>query len=216
MDNKIEIDINSIKKAGYEVEEIYHQIFMVKNFLSENDLTELWQIIEGSKNEDWAANLHYTKHLEDRAEALTGSRDIKAAKIEVTDNWDDKVLPLSGRTSLVQTLPERVSKMFYEDCGLEFRSFGTMQRMYDGTQLKAHYDDRADIRHAWAAVAYINEDYNGGELFFTHKDISLVPPKGSLMIFPGTEEYEHGVKHVKAGPVRYVLPAFIFDHSRKS
>jgi hypothetical protein len=35
------------------------------------------------------------------------------------------------------------------------------------------------------------------------------------MIFPATEEYEHGVKNVTEGPMRYVLPAFIFDHSRK-
>jgi hypothetical protein len=28
-------------------------------------------------------------------------------------------------------------------------------------------------------------------------------------MFPGTDEYNHGVKHVGKGPIRYVMPAFI-------
>jgi hypothetical protein len=207
---------DQIKQHGYDFEQLDENIVMVKNFLSKDDLDNLWSIINNSTEDDWEMQQHYTKHLEDRAEQLTGSRDYKAAGIEVTQNWDDKVTPLSGKTPLVQELPERISKFFANDCGFEFRSFGTMQRMYDGTELKAHYDERADKRHVWAAVAYINEDYNGGELFFTHKGIELKPPTGSVMIFPATKEYEHGVKHVLDGPFRYVLPSFIFDHSREA
>lgn len=210
------LDIDSIANQGYEFDVLDKNIVLIKNFLTEEDLKILWDIIDNSTEEDWGLQLHYTKHLEDRSEALTGSRDYKAAGIEETHNWDDKVTPLSGKTTLVQDLPERVSKFFKPECNFEFRSFGTMQRMYDGTELKSHYDDRADIRHAWASVAYINDDYSGGEIFFVNKNIEIQPPKGSILIFPGTEEYEHGVRHVKSGPVRYVLPAFIFDHSRVS
>lgn len=208
------VDINLITSQGYEVEKLDPNIYMVKNFLTENDLNEMWQIIENAKDEDWAQHQHYTKHLEDRAEELTGKRDFKAAGIEVTQNWDDKVLSLSGKTSLVQILADRLSSFFDPNCGFDFRSFGTLQRMYKGTELKAHYDDKADVRHVWACVAYVNDDYNSGELFFTHKGLDVVPEKGSAMIFPATEEYEHGVRTVAEGPIRYVLPAFIFDHSK--
>ncbi len=211
----IPLNTEHVKSLGYDIVMLDPNIMMVKNFLTEDDLKILWSIINTSTEEDWGAQLHYTKHLEERAERLTGSRDIAAAGIEVTKDWDDKVTPLAGKTQLLHELQERVSKFFFPNSDkLDFRSFGTMQRMYDGTELKAHYDDKADIRHAWASVAYINDDYNGGEIFFTKKNIELVPPKGSLLVFPGTEEYEHGVKHVQSGPVRYVLPAFIFDHSR--
>lgn len=210
-----DINIQSITDLGYEYDEIYKNIFLIKNFLSEIELEGFYQLINNCTEDDWAATKHYTKHLEDRAQELTGSRDISAAKIEITENWDDKVTALFGKTTLEQPLAERVSKFFNKDCGFDFRSFGTLQRMYDGTELKSHYDDKADVRHVWACVAYLNDDYNGGELYFTKKNIEIVPPKGSLMLFPATEEYEHGVKHVKKGPIRYVLPAFIFDHSRK-
>jgi hypothetical protein len=208
------VDINLITSQGYIVEKLDPNIYLIKDFLTENDLNKLWSIINDSVDSDWAAQLHYTKHLEDRAEELTGKRDIKEAGIEVTKDWDDKVLSLGGKTDLVQELSKRVSSFFEKDCGFDFRSFGTLQRMYNGTELKAHYDDRADIRHVWAAVAYINDDYKGGEIYFSKKSISLTPKKGSLLVFPATEEYEHGVKVVKDGPIRYVLPSFIFDHSR--
>lgn len=208
------VDINLITSQGYEVEKLDPNIYMVKNFLTEKDLYEMWEIINNSKDEDWAQHLHYTKHLEDRAEELTGNRDFKAAGIEVTQNWDDKVLSLSGKTSLVQKLSERVSTFFDPECGFDFRSFGTLQRMYDGTELKAHYDDKADVRHVWACVAYVNDDYKDGELYFSKKNIDITPPAGAAMIFPATEEYEHGVRKVSAGPIRYVLPSFIFDHSK--
>jgi len=209
------LNIDAIVDQGYQFEKLDENILLIKNFLTDEDLKILWDIINNSTDEDWGLQLHYTKHLEDRAEELTGKRDIDAAGIERTKDWDDKVTPLGGKTNLVQDLPARVSTFFNPDCGFEFRSFGTIQRMYDGTELKAHYDDKADVRHVWASVAYINEDYNGGELFFTNKNIEIKPPKGSIMIFPATEEYEHGVKNVTEGPMRYVLPAFIFDHSRK-
>jgi hypothetical protein len=28
-------------------------------------------------------------------------------------------------------------------------------------------------------------------------------------MFPGTDEFNHGVKHVGDGPIRYVMPGFI-------
>jgi hypothetical protein len=210
----IPLNTEFVRSLGYTFDMLDPNIMMVRDFLTEKDLEELWVIIDSSTEEDWGMQLHYTKHLEDRAEELTGSRDIEAAGIEVTKDWDDKVTPLAGKTSLVQELPKRVSKFFFPNSDkLDFRSFGTMQRMYDGTELKAHYDDKADPRHVWASVAYINDNYNGGEIYFTNKNIEIKPPKGSILVFPATEEYEHGVKHVQAGPIRYVLPAFIFDHS---
>lgn len=208
------INPQSIKDAGYEFNQLEDNIYQIKNFLTEKDLAELLLIIDNSTEDDWGATKHYTKHLEDRAEELTGKRDIEAAGIEVTHNWDDKVTSLFGKTYLEQDLAVRVSRMFEKDCGLDFRSFGTIQRMYEGTELKSHYDEKADKRHVWASVAYITDDYNDGELFFTHKGIEIKPEKGSLMVFPATEEYEHGVHSVSKGPIRYVLPAFIFDHSR--
>jgi hypothetical protein len=60
-----------------------------------------------------------------------------------------------------------------------------------------------------AAIAYINDNYADGELFFPNLDIQLKPKPGTMLFFPGNEEYEHGVKPVGEGSIRYVLVGFI-------
>ena len=47
-------------------------------------------------------------------------------------------------------------------------------------------------------------------LFFKNKENSDLRPKpGTLLIFPGNEEYEHGVRFVGEGPIRYVTVGFM-------
>ena len=55
-----------------------------------------------------------------------------------------------------------------------------------------------------AANLYLNDDFEGGELFFPNLDISIKPKARQLIIFPGGNEYVHGVKTVTKG-ARYVL-----------
>ena len=49
----------------------------------------------------------------------------------------------------------------------------------------------------YSAIFYINDDYEGGEIYFPNWDIEIKPKTGSLVIFPSNEEYIHGVKEVK-------------------
>ena len=81
--------------------------------------------------------------------------------------------------------------------------------MQDGVELKAHTDQYTDPSIRYATIIYINDDYNGGEIFFTNKNLELKPKPGSLLIFPGNDEFNHGVRHVQSGPIRYVLVGFI-------
>jgi predicted 2-oxoglutarate/Fe(II)-dependent dioxygenase YbiX len=55
-----------------------------------------------------------------------------------------------------------------------------------------------------AANLYLNDDFDGGELFFPNLDITIKPKARQLVIFPGGHEYVHGVKTVNSG-FRYVL-----------
>jgi hypothetical protein len=81
--------------------------------------------------------------------------------------------------------------------------------MQDGVELKAHTDQDTDPSIKYATIIYLNDNYSGGELFFSNKNIEIKPKPGSLVVFPGTNEFNHGVRHVKAGPIRYVLVGFI-------
>ena len=53
------------------------------------------------------------------------------------------------------------------------------------------------------AVLYLNDDYEGGELYFTFLDLKIKPSKGDVITYPTTFQYRHGVNPVLGN--RYVL-----------
>jgi hypothetical protein len=98
------------------------------------------------------------------------------------------------------------------DSELHLSGLATIQRMQPGVELKSHTDQHTDPSIRYATIIYINDEYVDGELFFPNLDIQLKPKPGTLVFFPGNEDYEHGVKHVGEGPIRYVLVGFIKEN----
>jgi predicted 2-oxoglutarate/Fe(II)-dependent dioxygenase YbiX len=77
--------------------------------------------------------------------------------------------------------------------------------MYEGSEIGVHSDiisnyntDRV-IENIYSAIIYLNNDYNGGEIFFPNEDISLKLDPGSLVYFHGDSKTTHGVKEIKSG-----------------
>lgn len=58
-----------------------------------------------------------------------------------------------------------------------------------------------------AGLFYINDDYEGGELYFPNQGIQFKPKRGAAYFFPGDMNYIHGVTKVISG-IRYVSPFF--------
>ena len=59
------------------------------------------------------------------------------------------------------------------------------------------YDGNKDL--AFSLVAYLNEDYEGGEINFPDHNITIKPKKGSLIMFPSQTPFVHEVKRVVSG-----------------
>lgn len=55
-----------------------------------------------------------------------------------------------------------------------------------------------------SVVYFLNEDFDGGELFFPKLDLLIRPEAGGVVCFPSDHNYIHGVKPVTAGR-RYTL-----------
>jgi hypothetical protein len=67
-----------------------------------------------------------------------------------------------------------------------------------------------------AGLFYVNDDYEGGELYFPNQGISFKPKAGAAYFFPGDKNYIHGVSEVISG-TRYTVPFFwtILSHKKK-
>jgi hypothetical protein len=58
-----------------------------------------------------------------------------------------------------------------------------------------------------ASLFYINDDYEGGELYFPLQKVQFKPKRGAAYFFPGDKEYIHGVTEITSG-LRYTCPFF--------
>jgi hypothetical protein len=198
--------------AGYDTEVFHDQVLFVKDFLKPEELDTILEIIETTPNEEWS--IEYTKNLARFCMEKFGRDDVEnlvaEGKFEITQGWEDKNLNITTK-EISMTLQGRLGKLLeLADPSLELAGFGTLQRMQAGVELKSHTDQHTDPSIRYAAILYINDDYKDGTLFFKNKENSDFRPKpGTLLIFPGNEEYEHGVRFVAEGPIRYVTVGFM-------
>jgi hypothetical protein len=200
-----------IEENNFQVEEIDSEDLIVKNFLSKEELDKIFDVIESTPNEEWF--IEYNANLKNFCMQKFGRDDVEnlvaEGKFEITQNWQDKNLNI-GKYTFQRALFDRLNDLVQKvDNSLELSGFATIQRMQEGVELKAHTDQHTDPSIKHAAILYLNDDYVDGELFFVNSGLELKPKPGSLVLFPGNDEYNHGVRHVGAGPIRYVLVSFI-------
>ncbi len=66
----------------------------------------------------------------------------------------------------------------------------------------------------FSGIVYLNDDYQGGEFYFTVHDTAIKPKKGMLVAFTAGFYHEHAVLRVE-GAERLTMPFFLtFNQSR--
>jgi PKHD-type hydroxylase len=90
-----------------------------------------------------------------------------------------------------------------------------------GVGFVTHHDEVTDVELARSrsnqqpvvagditVVVFLNEpdEYDGGALYFEEPDVELRPRRGTMVTFPATRQFMHGVRPVKQGE-RYTLLA---------
>lgn len=204
------LELSDIESLGFDVEEIHPRIFAVRNFLTADETQQVLTEAQSYTEEQW--RFRYMSEMRRSCLEKFGRDDIEAlveeGLLEVTWNFADKNVEYKDEV-LREKFRIRAQEIFDIVGGVQLNGFLVVHRQYEGADLKAHYDQYSDKLIEYAAILYINDDYTSGELFFSKLDLQIRPEPGTLMIFPGTEEYEHGVHPVGPGPVRYNLPTFV-------
>jgi len=199
------------EESGYTVECPIDGLLVVKNFITEEEIAEYYNIINRTTEEEW--DKWYTDQLKVFTKSKFGREDVenlvKEGLYEITSNWNDKNLSFID-SKIHRDVDERFNEVLSKSGeNLMLSGFYFIQRMYDGVELVSHHDQNTDESIQHAAVIYINDDYNDGEIFWAKKNFEMKPKAGDLLLFGGDPEWEHGVRFVTAGPMRYVLPGFI-------
>jgi prolyl 4-hydroxylase len=128
------------------------------------------------------------------------------------DNLKDSYWYYRDLLDSIQKRSEAIFTEYYGISDFEYLPINSLSRRI-GPGLGVHTDEidpehpqynpnEKIITHGF--VVYINDDYDGGEIFYPNKNISIKPVARSLVMHPGNKEYEHGVKDV-LNTTRYSL-----------
>jgi hypothetical protein len=80
---------------------------------------------------------------------------------------------------------------------MEFKkNFITVSKLVDGG-MGAHKDDKKQTKDNFICMLYLNDNYEGAELFFTDFDISYKPKAGDILIYQA--KFRHGVTGITSG-----------------
>jgi hypothetical protein len=87
-------------------------------------------------------------------------------------------------------------------------------KWWDGYEQHPHADgenpDGSEHPFPWrkfGCVFYLNDDYDGGEIWFPNFNIEMKPKRNMLAFFPGDVDHLHGVRNVTNG-VRHTISSF--------
>jgi hypothetical protein len=185
-------------------------IVAIDDFMTEEELTYLNNFAR--KNTMWdATETHYN---EDGTVIYDSSYwDHRVATAPILKEADIKVVELIS--DMQDRLKKKVDTFFAVDA---HPTSPALVRWLPGQRQQPHADKELhegegrgkpndfpyyDI----AGLFYINDDYEGGELYFPNQGIQFKPKAGSAYFFPGDMNYIHGVTEIKSG-IRYVCPFF--------
>jgi len=138
-----------LEENDFIVKNITDDVLIVENFLSQEEIDEIFNIISNTPEEDW--NIEYYFNVKMFCMEKFGRDDIDnlvaEGKFEITQNWNDKNLNIANKKiyrSIYRRLRDIVS-FSYPD--LELSGLATIQRMQEGVELKSHTDrTKAQIR----------------------------------------------------------------------
>jgi hypothetical protein len=82
-----------------------------------------------------------------------------------------------------------------------------------GQHFQEHHDHGYSYNCTVSLVGYINDDYDGGELFFRLQDLNIKPDAGDLFIFPSNFMYPHRAMPVHSGTKYSVVT--MLDYNKK-
>lgn len=138
-----------------------------------------------------------------QAEVDTTFRHSFTAFIPV-DLFDDPSL------DILPHVKEYAKQNFNLDSSIDEVSMTTFEVMAypPGVGIGMHHDDSAyvdgkliasDPYRGITAILYLNDEFEGGEIYFRDQNVLIKPSRGKLVIFPSNKFFKHEVKPITSG-----------------
>jgi hypothetical protein len=150
-----------------------------------------------------------------------------------TDSWEQDIQPLWDKRNIhpPKFFSEKNNELLQSFCELNKKFekdiidiFTPKEKIYSELMSFARTFEQADqVPHSdstgnegenngtshrsFSALLYLNDNFDGGELWFPNQNFLFKPKANTAVFFPSTFEYLHGVKSLNKG-IRYTVTTF--------
>lgn len=129
--------------------------------------------------------------------------------------WNQRVAFVNQAPDEIKTIGKHYIELVKEKITTEFEidvpiytDILCFNRWRVGDKQHPHADDANGFEwRKFGCVLYLNEEYEGGEIYFPHHNTTIKQKANTLAFFPGDEEFLHGVMPITSG-IRYTLSTF--------
>ena len=220
------IDYDKVAASGLTVVELEENIHFIEDFIPADDADFLVSLGNSMTQEQWSAGYLCNLKMQAKQQFNTDDLDslIASGKISINEYSLDKVVGLRGDMmappgvdldllnrglDICNRATRKLNSFITDKNTYELSPFYSMRRHYPTDGMPDHNDQQNSPKQRQSAVIYLNDDSNGGELYFRDQKIELKPKAYSIGIFNNGADYMHGVRTVLDGPTRYSLATFI-------
>lgn len=130
-----------------------------------------------------------------------------------TSEWGDKLRQLARDTKYRQLQVVKDYTRRYNVGELRYWEATNYVKYGPGQHFQEHHDHGYSYNCVVSLVAFPNDDYEGGELYFRMQNIMAKPRAGDVFIFPSNFMYPHRAMPVKSG-TKYSMVTML-DYSDK-
>jgi predicted 2-oxoglutarate/Fe(II)-dependent dioxygenase YbiX len=185
-------------------------IVEVEDFLTPSEITYLYNFMKTNTHwdhtesqwDDDGTMIYDASYWEDRVATWHTLEKTSPEAIMVIANAILRMKPVVEKFFNVKAFPTKPALVRWTP--------GTFQNPHADKEL--HIGDDAGKPNLFphydlAGLFYLNDEYEGGELFFPNQDLKFKPKKGGAYFFPGDMNYIHGITEITSGE-RYTVPFF--------
>jgi hypothetical protein len=143
---------------------------------------------------------------------------------DTSDYWRDRVLYFNSMPDRDRAVKLRIRDLVYRQIDLLRLHFSYSGPLYPETvnlvswppnmEMTPHVDqDNGFEQRMFAAVGYLNDDYEGGQIHFPEIGQTIKPKAGMLVAFHCGPRHRHGVKATRGNNLRYTFPTWFTERA---
>ena len=179
-------------------------IIMIKDIIAKEEADFLLNIAKNASSEDWDA---YRKSLGENSSLVNAAYG----------DWTKQMLWLELNPHLfikTKNLLDDINERCIRIINDHYKTFYFLDPLYNIYKfrhedfMKEHHDSGLSPKIKMGAVLYLNDNFDGGELYYPKLDLQIKPIARSLVVHPAGMIYRHGVNKVLNGE-RFSLAGFV-------